>query len=140
MGTRDKSQPDESPSLPVLDRGPWKLVCCRCPACQPTRGSPKTKAQATGGPHLAEKDLTRKGQPEKVQWRNRKGVPMDQDGTGVRTASESPRFQLPLPVTNGRFRHKGFGALLSQVLEGEEHPVIYISRKLPPAERNYATI
>ncbi|KAI2658155.1 Transposon Ty3-I Gag-Pol polyprotein [Labeo rohita] len=34
----------------------------------------------------------------------------------------------------------GLGAVLSQVQEGEEHPVLYISRKLTPAERNYATV
>ncbi|KAL1276731.1 hypothetical protein QQF64_036354 [Cirrhinus molitorella] len=34
----------------------------------------------------------------------------------------------------------GLGAVLSQVLEGEEHPVIYISRKLTPAKHRYATV
>ncbi|KAL0147151.1 hypothetical protein M9458_057675, partial [Cirrhinus mrigala] len=34
----------------------------------------------------------------------------------------------------------GLGAVLSQVQEGEEHQIIYISRKLSPAERNYATV
>lgn len=32
------------------------------------------------------------------------------------------------------------GAILSQVQEGEEHPVLFISRKLTKAERNYATV
>ncbi|KAL0159649.1 hypothetical protein M9458_043374, partial [Cirrhinus mrigala] len=35
---------------------------------------------------------------------------------------------------------RGLGAVLSQVQEGEEHPILYISRKLVPAERNYATV
>ncbi len=34
----------------------------------------------------------------------------------------------------------GLGAVLSQVVDGEEHPVIYISLKLTPAERRYATV
>ncbi|KAL0199890.1 hypothetical protein M9458_003077, partial [Cirrhinus mrigala] len=34
----------------------------------------------------------------------------------------------------------GLGAVLSQVQEGEEHPILYISRKPVPAERNYATV
>ena len=33
----------------------------------------------------------------------------------------------------------GLGAVLSQIHEGEEHPVLYLSRKLLPRERNYAT-
>ena len=34
----------------------------------------------------------------------------------------------------------GLGAVLSQVWNGEEHPVIYLSRKLKSHEVNYATI
>ncbi len=34
----------------------------------------------------------------------------------------------------------GLGAVLSQIQEGEEHPVLYISRKLTSAERNYETV
>ncbi|KAL0176939.1 hypothetical protein M9458_029269 [Cirrhinus mrigala] len=34
----------------------------------------------------------------------------------------------------------GLGAVLSQIQEGEENLVIYISRKLSPAKRNYATV
>ena len=34
----------------------------------------------------------------------------------------------------------GLGAVLSQVIEDEEHPVLYISRKLLKHEKNYATV
>ncbi len=34
----------------------------------------------------------------------------------------------------------GLGAVLSQVQAGEEHPVLFISRKLTTAEKNYATV
>lgn len=34
----------------------------------------------------------------------------------------------------------GLGAVLSQTHKGEEHPVLYISRKLAKHEKNYATI
>lgn len=34
----------------------------------------------------------------------------------------------------------GLGAVLSQVINGEEHPVVFLSRKLTPAEKNYAII
>lgn len=34
----------------------------------------------------------------------------------------------------------GLGAVLSQTHKGEEHPVLYISRRLAKHENNYATI
>ncbi|XP_063070441.1 uncharacterized protein LOC134461440 [Engraulis encrasicolus] len=34
----------------------------------------------------------------------------------------------------------GLGAVLAQVQEGEEHPVLYLSRKLLPREKNYSTV
>ena len=34
---------------------------------------------------------------------------------------------------------RGLGAVLSQIVEAEEHPVCYLSRKLLPYEINYST-
>ncbi|MGL5118546.1 MAG: Ty3/Gypsy family RNase HI domain-containing protein [Plesiomonas shigelloides] len=34
----------------------------------------------------------------------------------------------------------GIGAVLSQTREGEEHPIVYISRRLNPAESRYAMV
>ncbi|XP_063041160.1 uncharacterized protein LOC134436063 [Engraulis encrasicolus] len=34
----------------------------------------------------------------------------------------------------------GLGAVLAQVHEGEEHPILYLSRKLLPREKNYSTV
>ncbi|XP_068121096.1 uncharacterized protein [Hyperolius riggenbachi] len=34
----------------------------------------------------------------------------------------------------------GLGAVLSQMVHGEEHPVVYLSRKLTPAEKNYSIV
>ena len=34
----------------------------------------------------------------------------------------------------------GLGAVLSQTHEGEEHPILYLSRTLIPRERNYSTV
>ncbi len=34
----------------------------------------------------------------------------------------------------------GLGAVLSQVQAGEEHPVLFISRKLTAAKKNNATV
>lgn len=35
---------------------------------------------------------------------------------------------------------KGIGAILSQNFKGQEHPILYLSRKLNPAEVKYSTI
>ncbi|KAI2644530.1 Retrovirus-related Pol polyprotein from transposon 17.6 [Labeo rohita] len=44
----------------------------------------------------------------------------------------------PLPRTDAS--NTGLGAVLFQVRDGEEHPVIYISWKLTPAETRYAAV
>uniref|UniRef100_A0A9J8CAA1 ribonuclease H n=1 Tax=Cyprinus carpio carpio TaxID=630221 RepID=A0A9J8CAA1_CYPCA len=86
-------------------------------------------------------DLTRKGQPEKVCW-----TPSAEEAFGqVKTALTSAPvlraldFSCPFLLQTDA-SDAGLGAVLSQVQEGEEHPVIYISRKLSPAERNYAVV
>ncbi|KAL1263647.1 hypothetical protein QQF64_006386 [Cirrhinus molitorella] len=51
----------------------------------------------------------------------------------------APDFNCPfLLLTDAS--DTGLGAVLSQVQDGEEHPVIYISRKLTSAEQRYATV
>ncbi len=51
----------------------------------------------------------------------------------------APDFSCPFLLQTDA-SNTGLGAVLSQIQEGEEHPVIYISRKLTPAERNYAAV
>ncbi len=86
-------------------------------------------------------DLTRKGQPEMVCWKPE----AEEAFRNVKTALTSepvlraPDFSCPfLLLTDAS--DTGLGAVLSQVQESEEHPVLYISRKLTPAEKNYATV
>ncbi len=86
-------------------------------------------------------DLTRKGQPEKVCW-----TPEAEEAfRNVKTALTSepvlraPDFSCPFLLQTDA-SDTGLGAILSQIQEGEEHPVLYISRKLTSAERNYATV
>ncbi|KAL0163484.1 hypothetical protein M9458_042880 [Cirrhinus mrigala] len=62
-------------------------------------------------------DLTRKGQPEKIEPSNSRPFLVQTDASDT-----------------------GLGAVLSQVTDGEEHPVIYNSRKLTKPERNYAAV
>ncbi|XP_053872984.1 uncharacterized protein LOC128831041, partial [Malaclemys terrapin pileata] len=51
----------------------------------------------------------------------------------------SPDFNLPF-VLQTDASEVGLGAVLSQDVGGEEHPVLYISRKLFPREKNYAVV
>ncbi|KAI2644445.1 Retrovirus-related Pol polyprotein from transposon 17.6 [Labeo rohita] len=86
-------------------------------------------------------DLTRKGQPEKIRWT----ATAEEALAKIKTALTSspvlrvPDFSCPFLLQMDA-SDTGLGAVLSQVQEGEEHPIIYISRKLSPAERNYATV
>ncbi len=86
-------------------------------------------------------DLTRKGQPEKVPW----GPEEEEAFQRVKTALTSepilraPDFSCPFLVQTDA-SDNGLGAVLSQVQDGEEHPVVYISRKLSPAEQRYAAV
>ncbi len=86
-------------------------------------------------------DLTRKGQPEKTPW----SLEADRAFQQVKAALTSepllraPDFGCPFLLQTDA-SDTGLGAVLSQVVDGEEHPVIYISRKLTPAEIRYATV
>ncbi|XP_073681655.1 uncharacterized protein [Garra rufa] len=86
-------------------------------------------------------DLTRKGQPERVQW-SPAADDAFQEIKRILTSEpilRAPDFSCPFLLQTDA-SDTGLGAVLSQVQEGEEHPVLYISRKLVPAERNYATV
>lgn len=82
-------------------------------------------------------DLLGKKQPDKLHW-----------GPRVRKAFEdllqalvsppilvSPDFTQPF-VVQADASGMGLGAILTQVTAGEEHPIMYISRKLQPGKRN----
>ncbi|MGL5480857.1 MAG: reverse transcriptase family protein, partial [Aeromonas veronii] len=84
-------------------------------------------------------DLTKKGHPETLKW-------TAEAETAFRTLQQvltsspvlyAPDFGCPF-VLQTDASDTGLGAVLSQVQEGEEHPVTYISRKLTPAETRYA--
>ncbi len=51
----------------------------------------------------------------------------------------APDFSCPFLVQTDA-SDTGLGAVLLQVQDGEEHPVVYISRKLSPAEQGYAAV
>lgn len=47
----------------------------------------------------------------------------------------NPDFSLPFTLQTDAFETG-----LSQAFEGEEHPVLYLSQKLTPAEKNYTAV
>ena len=51
----------------------------------------------------------------------------------------TPDFASPL-IVHTDASEVGLGGVLSQVRAGEEHPIMYISRKLLPNKRNYSTV
>ncbi|KAI2667414.1 Retrovirus-related Pol polyprotein from transposon 17.6 [Labeo rohita] len=55
------------------------------------------------------------------------------------TVLRAPDFNCPFLLQTDA-SDTGLGAVLSQVRDGEEHPVMYISRKLTPAETRYAAV
>ncbi len=86
-------------------------------------------------------DLTRKGQPEKVQWTSaaEEAFRNIKEALTSEPILRAPDFSCPFLLQTDA-SDTGLGAVLSQVQGGEEHPVLYISRKLSPAERNYTTV
>ncbi|KAL1282690.1 hypothetical protein QQF64_001493 [Cirrhinus molitorella] len=86
-------------------------------------------------------DLTRKGQPEKALWGPAEEEAFQHIKKALTTEPvlRAPDFNCPFLLQTDA-SDTGLGAVLSQVLDGEEHPVIYISRKLTPAEQRYATV
>ncbi|KAL0173009.1 hypothetical protein M9458_033320, partial [Cirrhinus mrigala] len=86
-------------------------------------------------------DLTRKGQPEKVAW----SPELEETFRSIKAALttepvlRAPDFSCPFLLQTDA-SDTGLGAVLSQVQEGEEHPVLFISRKLSPAETRYAAV
>ncbi len=87
------------------------------------------------------KDLTRKGQPERMIWSPETEEAFHQIKRALteEPVLRAPDFGCPFLLQTDA-SEAGLGAVLSQVQEGEEQPVLFISRKLTKAERNYATV
>lgn len=86
-------------------------------------------------------DLTTKRQTRMVKW-TQKAV---ETFTSLKKALCSHPV-LAVPDFNKKFvvqagaSEVGLGAVLSQVKKGEEHPILYCSRKLLPHEKRYSTL
>lgn len=80
-------------------------------------------------------DLIKKKLPEKVSWTEETERAFQSLKTPLTTQPvlHAPDFSLPV-ILQTDASDTGLGAVLSQYSEGKEHPVLYISRKLTPAE------
>jgi hypothetical protein len=85
--------------------------------------------------------LTQKSEPTVIKWTSKC------EGSFQKLKSllisspilRSPDYSLPFVVQTDA-SDIGLGVVLSQVVEGVEHPVCFLSRKLLPREKNYSTI
>ena len=86
-------------------------------------------------------ELTRQRNPHTVKWTPEAQAAFEKlkamlcDGPVL----ISPNFDKPF-VLHTDASSTGIGAVLTQTVDGDEHPVTYVSRKLQKHERNYATI
>ena len=86
-------------------------------------------------------DLTRKGQPNKVEW----GEAQEKAYQSIKAIlTTEPVLRLPDPGKTYFLQtdasDSGIGAVLMQKHDGKLFPVCYASKKLSSAERNYSTI
>ena len=86
-------------------------------------------------------DLTRKGQPNKVEW----GEAQEKAYQSIKAIlTKEPVLRLPDPTKTYFLQtdasDSGIGAVLMQKHDGKLFPVCYASKKLSSAERNYSTI
>ena len=86
-------------------------------------------------------DMTNKGEPDVLRWNCKSEEAYEEL---KRRLSQHPILRLPqfdkefILTTDAS--QEGIGAVLSQEYEGVKMPVMYVSRKLIPAETRYSTI
>jgi RNase H-like domain found in reverse transcriptase/Reverse transcriptase (RNA-dependent DNA polymerase)/Integrase zinc binding domain/Integrase core domain len=86
-------------------------------------------------------ELTKsKKKKEKLDWTPDADKAFNEVKTALCTAPvlATPNFDLPFFV-HCDASQEGVGGVLTQVQEGEEHPIAFVSRKFNDAERNYST-
>lgn len=82
-------------------------------------------------------DLTRACLPKTVKWTNETQAAFSRlkEALCSHPILVAPNFQVPMVVQMDAC-DTGLGAVLSQIHDGEEHPIMYISRKLVPREKS----
>lgn len=86
-------------------------------------------------------DLTKKKGPDRVRWNDEaeEAFNLLRQALCSDSVLVTPDFSRPFIVQTDASA-AGVGAVLSQVRDGEEHPVTYISRKFLPHEKAYSTV
>ena len=86
-------------------------------------------------------DLTRKTDTKEVQWNSECGRAFEKLKSLLcgEPVLKCPDFEKPF-VLQTDASDRGVGAVLSQLYEGEDHPVAYFSRKLLPREEKYSVV
>ncbi|EEC18084.1 polyprotein of retroviral origin, putative [Ixodes scapularis] len=86
-------------------------------------------------------DALKKTEPTKIEWDDRKIHAFEALKLALATQPVlvSPDYTRPFLVQCDA-SEKGLGVVLSQENEGEEHPVLFASRKLTSREQAYSTI
>ncbi|XP_075779191.1 uncharacterized protein LOC142827431 [Pelodiscus sinensis] len=86
-------------------------------------------------------ELTKDAHPNKIQWTAQADQAFRELKRRLVQAPvlRQPDFERPFSLYTDA-SECGLGAVLAQDHDGEEHPILYLSRKLLPRERNYATI
>nr|XP_033776291.1 uncharacterized protein LOC117348361 [Geotrypetes seraphini] len=85
--------------------------------------------------------MLKKNRPDKLRWdpEGRKALGDLKTCLCSKPVLASVNFQRPF-VLQTDASQTGLGAVLSQEVEGLEHPVLYLSRKLHDNEKHYATV
>ncbi|XP_065407431.1 uncharacterized protein LOC135972648 [Chrysemys picta bellii] len=86
-------------------------------------------------------DLTKNSQPRQVQWTTQceRAFNTLKERLTQEPVLRHPDFTKEF-ILQTDASEVGLGAELSQEVDGEEHPVLYLSRKLFPRERHFSTI
>jgi cell fate (sporulation/competence/biofilm development) regulator YlbF (YheA/YmcA/DUF963 family) len=86
-------------------------------------------------------ELTKtKKKKDKLEWNEEADQAFNEIKTALSTAPvlATPNFSLPFYVHCDASK-KGIGGVLTQIQNGEEHPIAFVSRQFHGAERNYST-
>ena len=81
-------------------------------------------------------DLTRKGTPNQLQWQEPQELAFKSLKAHIANPPDfNKEFVLQTDACN-----EGIGAILLQEDSSVKHPIVFVSKKLLPRERNYLTI
>jgi hypothetical protein len=86
-------------------------------------------------------ELTKKGRPDKIFWTTEREEAFCRlkqlivHAPVLRVVDQSKVYILQTDASD-----LGLGAVLSQIQDGEEHPIAFASRKLSPTEKKYSIV